>query len=336
MRKILIIFGALAVLFTACETDFNVNAAWEETIVVYGLLDASTDTQYVRINKAYLGEEDAIIMAQYPDSINFNPSSLDVIIYKLESNDTTDIVQLDTMLIIKDSLDVNGDPGLFAIENNIIYSAVFPSAFFTSGNNYAIWIRNLDSGNQVWATTEVISDFSFKNTNLLINFPFGFYNPDLPDTSRVLSKTIEWNKSVNGTIYQLDLIFNYSENGILKSLVWSQPLEYSEGGGPTMQSKLEGEKFFNFLSSELKDPDFQGIRHFENIDLIMTVGTENLETYITVNEPISNISQQRPSFTNINNGIGIFSSRFTHIVNNLDLSDDTKDYLINELGRNFE
>ena len=335
MKKILIIFGALAVLFTACETDFNVNAAWEETIVVYGLLDASTDTQYIRINKAYLGEGDAIRMAQYPDSINFNPSSLDVIIYKLESNnDTTDIVQLDTMLIIKDSLDVNGNPGLFSIENNIIYSAVFPSTFFTSGNNYAIWIRNLDSGNQVWATTEVISDFSFKNTNLLINFPFGFYNPDLPDTSRVLSKTIEWNKSVNGTIYQLDLIFNYLENGILKSLVWSQPLEYSEGG-PTMQSKLEGEKLFNFLSQNLT-PDVNVIREFTYLDLVMTVGTENLETYIKVNEPITGISQQRPSFTNINNGIGIFSSRFTHIVNNLDLSDDTKDYLINELGRNFQ
>ena len=335
MRKILIIFSALAVLFTACETDFNVNAAWEETIVVYGLLDASTDTQYIRINKAYLGEGDAIMMAQYSDSINFNPSSLDVLIYKLESNDTTDIVQLDTMLIIKDSLDVNGNLGLFSIENNIIYSAVFPSAFFTSGNNYAIWIRNLDSGNQVWATTEVISDFSFKNTNLLINFPFGFYNPDLPDTSRVLSKTIEWNKSLNGTIYQLDLIFNYSENGILKSLVWSQPLEYSEGGGPTMQSKLEGEKFFNFLSQNLT-PDVNVIRQFTHLNLVMTVGTENLETYIKVNEPITGISQQRPFFTNINNGIGIFSSRFTHIVNNLDLSDDTKDYLIYELGRNFQ
>lgn len=334
MKNILIIFSALAVLFTACETDFNVNAAWEETIVVYGLLDASTDTQYIRINKAYLGEEDAIRMAQYPDSINFNPSSLDVIIYKLESNDTTDIVQLDTMLIIKDSLDVNGNPGLFSIENNIIYSAVFPSAFFTSGNNYAISIRNLDSGNKVWATTEVISDFSFVNTNLLINYPFGFYNPNLPDTSRVLSKTIEWNKSVNGTIYQLDLIFNYLENGILKSLVWSQPLEYSEGG-PIMQSKLEGEKFFNFLSQNLI-PDVNVIRQFTHLDLVMTVGTENLETYIKVNEPITGISQQRPSFTNINNGIGIFSSRFTHIVNNLDLSDDTKDYLINELGRNFQ
>jgi len=335
MRNILIIFSALALLFTACETDFNVNAAWDETIVVYGLLDASTDTQYIRINKAYLGEGDAIMMAQYSDSINFNPSSLDVIIYKLESNDTTGIVQLDTMLIIKDSLDINGNPGLFSIENNIIYSAVFPSAFFTSGNNYAIWIRNLDSGNQVWATTEVISDFSFKNTNLLINFPFGFYNPDLPDTSRVLSKTIEWNKSTNGTIYQLDLIFNYLESGVLKSLVWNQPLEYSEGGGPTMQSKLEGEKFFNFLSQNLT-PDVNVIRQFTHLDLVMTVGTENLETYIKVNEPITGISQQRPSFTNINNGIGIFSSRFTHIVNNLDLSDDTKDYLINELGRNFQ
>ena len=62
------------ILFTACETDFPVNAEWEEITVVHGLLDASTDTQYIRINKAYLGEEDAMLMAQYSDSINFNPN----------------------------------------------------------------------------------------------------------------------------------------------------------------------------------------------------------------------------------------------------------------------
>ena len=82
MKNISLILSAFAVLFTACETDFDVNAKWEETTVVYGLLDASTDTQYVRINKAFLGEMDALQMGQYSDSIYFSIDGLNLKIYK--------------------------------------------------------------------------------------------------------------------------------------------------------------------------------------------------------------------------------------------------------------
>ena len=68
----------------------------------------------------------------------------------------------------------------------------------------------------------------------------------------------------------------------------------------------------------------------------MTVGTEDLDTYLKVNEPITGIVQQRPVFTNINNGIGIFSSRYTFTLSQIDLTDFTKDYLINELDLNFQ
>ena len=102
-----------------------------------------------------------------------------------------------------------------------------------------------------------------------------------------------------------------------------------------MQSKLEGDRFFNFLRTRLiKDDGI--VRSFEGIDLVMTVGTEDLNTYIQVNEPLSTINQQRPLFTNIENGLGLFSSRFTYSVNNLDLTFDTRNYLIDELDRSFQ
>ena len=68
----------------------------------------------------------------------------------------------------------------------------------------------------------------------------------------------------------------------------------------------------------------------------MTVGTTDLETYIDVNKPITGIVQERPHFSNINNGIGLFSSRFTHVRSDVLLNEWTKDYLIEELDRNFE
>ena len=102
-----------------------------------------------------------------------------------------------------------------------------------------------------------------------------------------------------------------------------------------MQSKLEGDQFFNFLRTQLYKDD-SVVRIFSTIDLVMTVGTEDLNTYIQVNEPLSTINQQRPLFTNIENGLGLFSSRFTYSVNNLDLTFDTRNYLIDELDRSFQ
>ena len=67
----------------------------------------------------------------------------------------------------------------------------------------------------------------------------------------------------------------------------------------------------------------------------MTLGTQDLKTYIDVNEPITGIVQERPQFTNINNGIGLFSSRYTREYVNLPLSPESLDYLINNSGIEF-
>ena len=44
----------------SCETDFDVTASYKDTMVVYGLLDPTQEHQSIRINKSYLGREDAV------------------------------------------------------------------------------------------------------------------------------------------------------------------------------------------------------------------------------------------------------------------------------------
>jgi len=67
----------LPVLFiNSCKTDFDIIAPYKETTVVYGLLDPDTSVQYIKINKAFLGEGDALVMAQQMDSTNYKPGTL--------------------------------------------------------------------------------------------------------------------------------------------------------------------------------------------------------------------------------------------------------------------
>ena len=85
MKNLTIFLFILSMLFMACETDFEVNANWKEVMVVYGLLDQSKQQQYIKINKAYLGEGDALQMASVSDSVNYNPEDLVVKIYKVKN-----------------------------------------------------------------------------------------------------------------------------------------------------------------------------------------------------------------------------------------------------------
>ena len=45
------------------------------------------------------------------------------------------------------------------------------------------------------------------------------------------------------------------------------------------------------------------------MDFIIAVAADELNTYMEVNEPSNSIVQERPDYTNITNGIGLFSSR---------------------------
>ena len=56
---------------------------WQELMVVHGILDQSQGEQFVRINKAFLGEQDALVMASISDSSNYNPSDLLVRLIKM-------------------------------------------------------------------------------------------------------------------------------------------------------------------------------------------------------------------------------------------------------------
>jgi hypothetical protein len=318
MKKIYLILSVFAVVFTACETDFDVNATWEEVIVVYGLLDAGDgkELQQIKISKAFLGEMDALQMAQYADSINFDPNDLDVKIFRIKNNEVTDTVSLSAVT-------ANRDEGIFN-EKIIIYEFV-NTDFFKSDSEYELLIENKVSGNVVSGYTELISSFDFTNSTASSKRLGLYFNGEFS------SSIIKWDNATNGKIYQLDMVFEYKENEDTIKLIWSQDLMTSDGN--PMSSILEGEKFFNLLNESISQDGSD--REFINFNLIMTVGTTDLETYISVNQPITGIVQERPSFTNINNGLGLFSSRYTQTGSGWTLSFDTKKYLTDQFNISF-
>ena len=83
MKKLLLLL-ALPALLVSCSTDFDTTADYKEVMVVYGLLNQYDSVQYIKVNKAFLGDGNALIMAENSDSINYG-DILDVTLEKIDN-----------------------------------------------------------------------------------------------------------------------------------------------------------------------------------------------------------------------------------------------------------
>ena len=78
-----------------------------------------------------------------------------------------------------------------------------------------------------------------------------------------------------------------------------------------MAELMEGELFYNTIASLIPNDPTVDHRIFLGIDFLVSVANDEFHTYLALDEPISGVVEDRPSYTNITNGYGIFASRYT-------------------------
>ena len=71
MKQTSILFFALVVFFASCKTEVDLNAPYKNTTIIFGLLDAEQDVQFIKINKTFLGEGDNNAYAAIRDSSEY-------------------------------------------------------------------------------------------------------------------------------------------------------------------------------------------------------------------------------------------------------------------------
>jgi hypothetical protein len=197
--------------------------------------------------------------------------------------------------------------------------------FLNANSEYELLIKNNITGNYVSSTTDIIGSFDFSPTPSKFVFYNSTYGLDA-------YQDLDWIPSITpkAVAYQIGVRFHYKEDNVIKDLFWNQIQVDKYESSLT----LYGRDFISFLEGKLSKDN--STREFLSIDIIMTLGSQDLKTYMDVNSPITGIVQERPQFTNINNGIGLFSSRYTKEYVNLPLSSKSLDYLINNSGLNFQ
>lgn len=321
-KKYCLILLALSTLF-ACETDFLVNAPWKETAVVYGLLDQTVDTQRVVIYKAFLGQESAYTMAQQADSFYYDKDQLEVFLFGLNSDgDTMQTIEMEYQLT--NSRFNSGFDTIFSTEYSVEYISLEP---LDQAYTYHLYVHNLVSDYELRASTKLIQSLDINQgfTDELKFFKNNEYR----------THKLRWTSSRNGKIYKPFMRFYYYEKNTLtgevvrKYIDKSFPQMYSQStsGNQDMEIGITGESFYYFVKNSIDsdlitlrinakqlEDGFVGYDYWEGgIDFRFLVGGESIAQYIEINNLPSVIFQDPPTYTNIENGKGVFSSRLNAV-----------------------
>lgn len=313
--SLLIIFISSFVI-SSCEVEFDPNDDWKETTIVYGILDQDADTIFIRVQKCFVGKGNYIQFAKQKDSIYYKSEDLDVRMYAYFPWDTngwdTTRAQKRYSFIYTES---------YKKPEGGFYSEVAPVYYCVTKNNmsadlvYRLEVRNLKTGNFVYSKTSLVADYKIiKPTGTAFGFPLvngqniliaGWYtrnNGVYGDMARLFQPSIRFNFMENGEPAYVDLDFKPKSNPYQINETEITYYIYSTDVLSQIKSKVSkrGAAVRSF---------FQDTPCFE----IFIYGCNDaLSNYISNNQTSESLVE-KPLYTNINNGIGIFASRRLHI-----------------------
>jgi hypothetical protein len=333
-------FSLLLLIATfSCKTELEPNAPWKEIAIIYGVLDINEPFQVVKISKAFLNENtNALDLAKVNDSVYFKADEIDVNLYEFDIKGQ----QIATYRLTEFERGGRED-GTFPAPNQKLYRT--DTFKLNDNHSYKIELKNKKTGYEASATTKIVSDFC-------LILPLPVPNPDIPSINGCNNITNElqgisaegkvgfqWNTTKrdgtnnwnNAISYKLALDFYYDEiDGATvttqkKTMILSDNLRIERLNKGTYD--LEKDTFIDFVKANI-DPSNDPpnlVRKAKKLDIVIWAAAEELDTYIKVsNASFTAVTQVQPVYTNIANGVGIFSSRFKKVSHSsLNLSTQT-------------
>lgn len=300
----------LAFAFVTCDNDIDITTESKDITVVYGLLDPEADTNFVLIQRGYLGDEPAA--ASFSETDSFYYSSLDVSMnwYNLENKNLVGTTNLEVDFT---SRKLN-DNGPFNIQDGHRLYRIPTTVPINENFDYELIIKK-PNGEITTARTSTVE-------------PYSITAPIPNGTPPKFSAQVRFlNRADNISFYQVFVHFNYFEfNRVTKEEVHKT---ISLDFGETVQTNARDyeltmslQNFFDRIAVRIEDDGSADVyRIFEDLKIEIYGADDILLTYMNLNTPATGINQNRPDFTNVENGIGIFASRSRKVLEGVDFND---------------
>ncbi len=320
--KLIFTLATLTLLFS-CSEKIDLIGDFKETAVVYGLLDHSDSMHYVKITRAFIGPGNALELAQIEDSSYFD--SVDATIEEIQGGNVLRTWTLKDTLI--ENKDTNGV--FYAPFQKVYYFKTLPTTISNSGAfgtvqtspNEMMSSLNPDhqyrlkavinSGEfEVSGTTDLVNGMTTTATSQNFTFKFASNPGEYKSTSVTVSN------SGNAYIVDAKLGIRIAEymagESSLKTINWNVgESDVSPNSSKTFSAN--GITFYNLVNSNVTNNELIDERNFLGFEVTITGGSEDLNNYMTVNQPTSSLAQNKPTYTNLQvtddyRVIGIFSS----------------------------
>lgn len=302
-------------LGSSCENELDLIEDWKDIPIVYGVLDASDTAHYIRVEKAFIDAQiSGLDLAQVVDSIYY--PELEVFIER--GNNSYTLTKVDGNL--------EGYPreeGAFAPVPNYLYK-IKAEALNLQGDE-SITLKIQRPGLEiVESTVQTIGEYNFLRPR-----------PDDPEKINLNYAnhiTIRWNDAPNAVDYEVYIIAHYGEkfvgepdeNFVEKEVLWK-----AASGVEDNSVLLESKNFFTWLGAAIEEAD-DIERVFNHLEFRVLAVGEDLSDYIEINGVNLGItaSQEIPQYTNLSEGLGIFSSKYEIGLDNLRVIQQTMDSIV--------
>jgi hypothetical protein len=283
----------------SCKNNLNTLAPYKDIPVVYGLLDQNDTIHYIRINKAFQTSGNAFTAAQVYDSTNYPVGTISVQLQDYNSNGTlVKTLTLDTTTAIP------MPAGTFSSPYQVLY---YTKAALNANDQYNLVVTNEKTNKTLTGSTYLISDVSLNGLGFGYNFVLTWAANSLA--------TISWSQTTNAAIYQMTFRFNYREvigsDTTKKYIDWVFPAE-SNTDSANYSLGYSGLGFLQFVKGSI--PVIAGaVRFADTVDIMFTSGTQDFLTYMNLSLPSLTVNQDRPYYTDVKGGVGIFTARHTQV-----------------------
>lgn len=320
MFKKAFFIAVASLLFLRCSNKLDILAPYKESVSVYGLLNQNDSVQYIRIQRVYLGEGNAITMAQNEDSCYFKPGDIKATLerYKNGAQISVDNPATTNMEIVLAEAYVQLQPGVFST-NQLIYKT--NHAIYEDGSTYKLVVHSNKTGKEFTSPAiGLIGDFKSglvyaQQGSILTNNPVTQPTPTValvPSNGNMKCKFASpSNAAVCGLIVRFFFTETpYSGPAVQKYIDINLGVDYLENsnGGQEVDFGYNGDGMLHNIANAIPVDANINTRRADSIQFILNGGGYDVALYNQVNTSTS-LSQTKPFYTNIKGGVGVFSCR---------------------------
>ena len=306
MRKLTVFLLIIlsVIILDSCDGPFNIFADGEEVTVVYGYLDADADTNFLKITKSFTGN--AVEMA--PD---YSASNYD---YKLD------------VRLIGKFADNKNIVRTVVLDTTSVYKPYDPEGLFYSGRNQTLYYTTEKLLENEEYQLEIVRKDSVEITSKVRTICGSTIKKPLNNISFESSATnkIEWRSNTFNQLaayYEVIGYFHYKQldPGSSDTTYHKMRWYFGSGTGEELYNSSNLNMFANYTPTTFysklaadanitNNTDTYTRRFVDCFEIVITATGDELYNYILIQNSGSAI-MDTPEYTNIENGVGIFSSR---------------------------